>query len=102
MVLGDDRWPGLRIGLGEERPLVNKHVTTPIRGNGQTGFSKLLALGAVIALVSIGAATVYLWRRSKRHKLPDRIVEPLKNGTVESKSSAVETEPQLPVSYNNI
>ena len=87
MVLGDDRWPGLGFGL---RPLVNKHVTTPI------SFSKLLGLGAVIAL---GAATVYLWRRSK---LPDRIVEPLKNGTVESKSSAVETEPQLPVSYNNI
>ena len=93
MVLGDDRWPGLTFGLGEERPLVNKHVTTPI------SFSKLLGLGAVIAL---GAATVYLWRRSKRHKLRDRIVEPLKNGTVESKSSAVETEPQLPVSYNNI
>ena len=73
-------------------------------GEGHSGFSKwqilaLLGLGVSAAAVSIGA--VYLWRRrtSKRHKLPDRSVEPQEDGTVESKSSTIETEPQLPVSY---
>ena len=74
-------------------------------GEGHSGFSKwqvltLLGLGVSVAAVSIGA--VYLWRRrtSKRHKLPDRSVEPQEDGAVESKSSTVETEPQLPVSYD--
>ena len=50
---------------------------------------ELLGLGVVIAVGGIGA--FYWWKRN---------VEPQEDGTVESNSSTVETEPQLPVSYN--
>ena len=56
---------------------------------------ELLGLGAVIAS---GIGAFYLWKRT--HRLPDGNVEPQEDGTVESNSSTVETEPQLPVSYN--
>ena len=70
----------------------------PLRGNNPPPppppppFSpRLIRLGVVIAISSIGV--VYLWRRtSRRHRLPDRNVEPQEDGTVE-------TESQLSVSY---